>query len=116
MIFFLNFILLGKGMKIRLNIGRKTAEDERDAMNIEAIGMWKLFGGGKSNLVVGEDRLEAGMHRRCRKSMNGVELGDNSQMNFFEDIFHATGTDDLRGAFCDALELILLALLLELHC
>jgi hypothetical protein len=38
-----------------------------------------------------------------------------SRMTFFEEIFHAMGTDDLRGTCCDALELILLALLVELH-
>jgi hypothetical protein len=36
-------------------------------------------------------------------------------MTFFEDLFHAMGIDDLRGTCCDALELILLALLVELH-
>jgi hypothetical protein len=55
------------------------------------------------------------MHRRCLSNMNGVELGYNSQITFFEEIFHAVGTDDLRGAYYDALEIILLSLLLELH-
>jgi hypothetical protein len=36
-------------------------------------------------------------------------------MTFFEEIFHAMGTDDLWGTDGDALELILLALLVELH-
>jgi hypothetical protein len=112
---FLNFILLGKGMMIRPNIGRKTSQDERDGMIMDSTGRGKFLGGGKNNMVVGEDRLEVGMHRRCLNNMNGVELGYNSRMTFFEEIFHAMGTDDLRGACGDALELILLSLLLELH-
>jgi hypothetical protein len=36
-------------------------------------------------------------------------------MTFFEHIFHAMGTNDLRGIEGDALELILLALLVKLH-
>jgi hypothetical protein len=62
-----------------------------------------------------EDRVEVKMNIRCLNNMNGVELGYNSKMTFFEDIFHAMGVDDLRGSCCDALELILLSLLLELH-
>jgi hypothetical protein len=65
--------------------------------------------------VAGEDRLEVGMHIRCLNIMNGVELGDNTQTKIFEEIFHVMGTDDLRGACCDPLELILLSLMLELH-
>jgi hypothetical protein len=55
------------------------------------------------------------MHTGCLNSLNGVELGNDSKMTLFGDIFHYMGTDDLRGAYCDLLELILLSLLLELH-
>jgi hypothetical protein len=44
---FLNFILLGKGMTIRPNIGRKIAQDERDGMIMDTMG-----GGGGSYLGV----------------------------------------------------------------
>jgi hypothetical protein len=76
--FFLNFILLGKGMTIRLNIGRNTSRDESDGMIMEFTGREKLFGGGKNNLVVRDDRLEVGMQIRCLNNMNGVDLGYNS--------------------------------------
>jgi len=36
-------------------------------------------------------------------------------MTFFKEIFHSMGINDPRGACYDALELILLSLLLELH-
>jgi hypothetical protein len=75
---FLNFILLGKGMMIRPNNGRKNPLDERDGMIMDAMGRGKCFGGCQKNLVVGEDRLEVEMHRRCLNNMNGVGLGYNS--------------------------------------
>jgi hypothetical protein len=65
--------------------------------------------------VAREDRLEVGMHIRCLNSMNGVDLGDNYRMTFFQELFHAMVTDDLRGDCCDALELIFLSRTLELH-
>jgi hypothetical protein len=108
---FLNFILLGKGMMIRVNIGRKISWYERNGMIMDAMGRGKSMGSGKNNLVSGEYRLEVGMHRGCLNGLNGMELGNNTRMTFFEDIFHSMGTDDLRGACCDALELILLSLL-----
>jgi hypothetical protein len=67
----------------KVNIGKKIPQDERDGMIMDSTERGKLFGGGKNNLVVGEDRLELEMHRRCLNSMNGVELGYNSQMTFF---------------------------------
>jgi hypothetical protein len=102
-------------MMISLNIGRKISRDERDGMIIDSTRRGKFFGSGKNNFVVGEDRLEVGMHIRCLNNINGVELGYNSRMTFFEEIFHAMETDDLMGACYDALELMLLSLLLESH-
>jgi hypothetical protein len=75
---FLNFILLGKGMMIRPNIGRNTSQDERDGMIMDSTGRGKLFGSGKNNLVAGEDRLEVKMQKMCLNNINGVELGYNA--------------------------------------
>jgi hypothetical protein len=80
---FLNFILLGKGMMIRVNIGRKIARYERNGMIMDSTGRGKLFGSCKNNLVAREDILEAGMQRGCLNNMNGVELGNNARMSFF---------------------------------
>jgi hypothetical protein len=49
---FLNFILLGKGMMMRPNIGRNTSRDERAGMIMDSMRRGKLFGSGKNNLVV----------------------------------------------------------------
>jgi hypothetical protein len=46
---FLNFIIIGKGMMIRPNIGRKTAQDERDGMIMDSMGRGSLFGSGKKS-------------------------------------------------------------------
>jgi hypothetical protein len=54
-------------------------------------------------------------HRGCLSGLYSMELGNNSIMTFFEYLFHAMGTNDLRGIDGDALEIILLALLVELH-
>jgi hypothetical protein len=66
-------------------------------MNI--VGRGKSMGSGKNSLVFGEDRLEVRMHKGCLNCLNGMELGNNARMTFFEDIFHSMGTDDLRGLF-----------------
>jgi hypothetical protein len=63
---FLNIILMGKGMRIRLNIGRNISQDERDGMIMDSMGRGKFLGGGKNNMVVGEDRLEE--RRVCRST------------------------------------------------
>jgi hypothetical protein len=44
-----------------------------------------------------------------------VELCNNARMTFFEQLFHAIVTDDIRGTDDDALELLLLVLLVELN-
>jgi len=80
--------------------------------------LWKggnSTGSGKNNLVLGEDRLEFMMHRGCLNYLNGMELGNDARMTFFEDLFHSMGTDDLRGDYCDDLEMILLFLVLKSH-
>jgi hypothetical protein len=45
---FLNFFLLGKGVMIRVNIGRKIAWDERNGMIMDATGRVKFLGSGKT--------------------------------------------------------------------
>jgi hypothetical protein len=112
---FLNFIFLGKGMTIGMNIGRKVVGDKGNGMIMNTMGRRKSLGSGKNNLMFGEDGLEVLRHRGCLSGVNGMELCNNARMTFFEEIFHAMGTDDLWGTDGDALELILLALLVELH-
>jgi hypothetical protein len=51
----------------------------------------------------------------CLNHLNGMELRNNTGVDFIEEIFHVMGTDDLRRTNCDTLESIHLSLLLELH-
>jgi hypothetical protein len=62
---FLNFIILGKWMMIRENIGRKTSRNKGDGMIMNTMGMRKSLRSAKNNLMFGEDSLEVRMHRRC---------------------------------------------------
>ena len=62
-------------------------------------------------MMFGEDVLEVRRHRGCLSGVNGMELCNNATITFFKEIFHAMGTDDLWGNKGDALELILLAVL-----
>jgi hypothetical protein len=80
---FLNFILLGKGMMIRVNIGRKTSPELEEWNDHEHCGKGKSMGSGKNSLVFGEDRLEVRMHKGCLNCLNGMELGNNARMTFF---------------------------------
>jgi hypothetical protein len=112
---FLNFILLGKGMTISMNIERKTSQYERNDMIMDATRRGKSMGSIKNRLASREYILEVGMHRGCLKCLNGMELRNNSKMTFSEEFFHSMGTDDLRGSYCDSLDIILLSLMLELH-
>jgi hypothetical protein len=73
------------------------------------------LGSGKDHLMFREDGLEVLRHRGCLSCLYGMELGSNARMTFFEQLFHAVGTNDLKSASGDSLELILLALLVELH-
>jgi hypothetical protein len=84
-------------------------------MIMNTMGRRKSIWSGKNDLVFGEDRLEVRMHRVCLNYLNGMELGNNYRMAFFEEVFHSMGTNDLRAAYHDSLELMLLSLLLELH-
>jgi hypothetical protein len=92
--YFLNFILLGKGMMIRANIGRKTARNKGDEMIMNTTRRQKSLRSGKNSLMFGEDRLEVKMHKGCLNRLNGMELRNNTRLAFLEEIFHAMGTDD----------------------
>jgi hypothetical protein len=84
-------------------------------MIMNTTGRGKSQGNVKNKLMFGEDGLEVRMHRGCLCGMNEMELCNNSRMTFLEELFHAIETNDFRGAYGDSLELILLALLAELH-
>jgi hypothetical protein len=61
---FLHFIFLGKGLMIRVNIGRKNVRDKGNGMIMGATGRGKSLGIFKNILVFGEERLEVEMKSR----------------------------------------------------
>jgi hypothetical protein len=75
---FFNFILMGKGMIIRVNIGRNTTRDKGNGMIMNTKGRGKSPRSGKNNLVFGYDRLEIRMHRGCLNCLNGMDFGNNT--------------------------------------
>jgi hypothetical protein len=113
--YFLNFIFLGKGVMIGTYTGRKDSWDKENGMIMNTMGRRESLGSGKNNLMFREDGLEVLQHRGCLSFLYGMELGNNARMTFFENRFHAMGTNNLWGTDSDALEVILLALLVELH-
>jgi hypothetical protein len=75
---FLNFIFLGKGMMIGMNIGRKVVGDKGNGMIMNTMGRRKSLGSGKNNLMFGEDGLEVRMHR-------GLKIHENGQVAKWEE-------------------------------
>jgi hypothetical protein len=113
---FFNFIFLGKGLMIGMDIGRKDSWDKGNRMLMNTTRKRESIRSGKNHLMFREDGLEVLRHRGCLSCLYGMELENNAIMTFFhEHNFHVMGNNDLRGTGGDSLELILLSLLIELH-
>jgi hypothetical protein len=93
---FLNFIFLGKGVIIQMDIGRKASEYKGNGMIMNTMGRRESLGGGKDQWMFRKDGLEVLWDRGCLCFLYGMELGDNTQMTFFDKLFHAMGNNDLR--------------------
>jgi hypothetical protein len=100
---------------IGMDIEREDSWDKGNGMIMNTTGRRDSLGSGKNHLMFREDGLEFQWHRGCLSCLYGMELGNNAIMSFFEQIFHVMGTNDLQRTDDDALELILLTLLVELH-
>ena len=95
--YFINFIILGKGMTIRENIGRNISRNKGDGMIMNTTRRRKSLRSGKNKLMFGKDILEVRMHRGCLNHLNGMELHNNTRVAFLEEIFNAMGIDVLMG-------------------
>jgi hypothetical protein len=78
-------------------------------------GKGEVHGEWKKKLMFGDDGMEVRIHKECVSGVNGMMLCNNVRMTFIDELLHVMGTDDFRGVGGDALELVLLALLDELH-
>jgi hypothetical protein len=113
--YFLNFILLGKGVTIREKIGRKNARRKGNGMIMNTTERRKSLRGGKNSFMCGKDSLEVRMNIGCPNDLNRMELINDTRVAFLEDISHMMGTNDLRRTISETLELIHFSFLLELH-
>jgi hypothetical protein len=98
-----------------MDIGRKYYGYKGSGMIMKTMGRRESLGRGKDQLMFRKDGLEVLRERGCLYFLYGMELGNNTKITFFEHLFHAMGTNDRRRTGGDALELILVALLVELH-
>jgi hypothetical protein len=81
--FFLNFIFLGKGMTIGMNIGRTVLGYEGNGLIMNTMGRRKSLGSGKISLMFEEDELEVKRNKGCLSGLNVMELCNNVGMTFF---------------------------------
>jgi hypothetical protein len=65
-------------------------------MSMNNTGRRKSQESGKDHLMSREDGLEVLQHRGCLCFLYGMDLGNNTRITFFEQLFHAMGTNDLR--------------------
>ena len=83
-------------MTIQMDIGRKDSWYKGNGMIMNTTGRKESSGGGKYHLIFRKDGLVVLQHRGCLYFLYGMELGNNTRMTFFEQLFHAMGTNDLR--------------------
>jgi hypothetical protein len=65
-------------------------------MIMNTVGRRESLGSGKYHLMFRKEGLEVLWHRGCLFCLYGMELGNDTRMTFFEHLFHAMGTNDLR--------------------
>ena len=83
-------------MAIWTDIGRKASGYKGNGMIMNTAGRRESLGSGKYQLMFRKDGLEVLRDRGCLCCLYGMELGDKTRMTFFEQCFHAMGTNDLR--------------------
>ena len=83
-------------MTIQTNIGRKASRYKGNGMIMNTAGRREALGSGKYHLMFRKEGLEVLQHQGCLFCLYGMELGNDNKMTFFEHLFHAMGTNDLR--------------------
>jgi hypothetical protein len=81
---------------IGTDIGREASWDKGNGMIMNTTGRRESLGSGKYHLMFREDGLEVLQHKRYLSFLYGMDLGNNTIMTFFEHLFYAMGTNDLR--------------------
>jgi hypothetical protein len=112
---FFNFILLGKGVEIWTYVGRKASGDKGNGMIMDTAGRRESLGSGEDYLMFSQEGLEVLGHGWDLCCLNGMELGYDTRMTFFEQFLHAMRTDDFRRTRSDSLKFMCVATLVKLH-
>jgi hypothetical protein len=81
---------------IWMDIGRKASRYKGNGMIMNTAGRREALGSGKYHLMFRKESLEVMRHWGCFCCLNGMELGNDTRMTFFEHLFHAMGTNNLR--------------------
>jgi hypothetical protein len=63
---------------------------------MNTVGRRESLGSGKYHLMFRNEGLEVLQHWGCLCFLYGMELGNDTRMTFFEQLFHVMGTNDLR--------------------
>jgi hypothetical protein len=78
------------------NINTKLEILAWNGMMMNTMRRRESLGSGKDQLMFRKDGLEVLRDWGCLYCLYVMELGDNTKMTFFEHLFHAMGTNDLR--------------------
>jgi hypothetical protein len=96
-------------------VGGKASWDKGNGMTMDATGRRKSLGSGEDCLIFSQEGLEVLGHGWDLCGLNGMELGYDTRMTFFEQFLHAMRTDDFRRTHNDALKFMCVAALFKLH-
>ena len=79
-----------------MDIGRKACGYKGNGMIMNTTGRRESLGSVKYYLMFRKEGLKVLGHWGCLCGLYGMELDNDTRMTFFEKLFHAMGTDDLR--------------------
>ena len=78
-------------MAIWTDIGRKAFEYKGDGMIMNTAGRRESLGSGKYRFMFRKEGLEVLGHWGCLCGLYGMELGNDTRMTFFEQLFPCDG-------------------------
>jgi hypothetical protein len=81
---------------IRTDIGRKASGYKGNGKIMNIVGRRESLESLKYHFMFRKEGLEVFQHRGCLCCLYGMELGNDTRMTFFEHLFHAMGTNDLK--------------------
>jgi hypothetical protein len=71
-----------------MDIGRKASRYKGNGMIMNTVGRRESLGSGKYHFMFRKEGLEVMRYRGCLHSLYGMDLGNDTRMTFFEQLFH----------------------------